>query len=77
MYLPGLRIAPTFLVDGFVAGTWAIQRKRDAATLTVEPFEPLTKKAQDALDAEGEGLLRFVDPDAVTFDLRFARARAS
>jgi Winged helix DNA-binding domain len=77
VYLPGLRIAPTFLVDGFVAGTWTIERKRDAATLAVEPFEPLTKKARSELAAEGEGLLRFVEPDAGTFDLRFARPPVS
>src|SRR3989440_1478791 len=33
-----LRIPGTFLVDGFVAGTWRVERKKDAATLTLTPF---------------------------------------
>jgi hypothetical protein len=76
VYLPGLRIAPTFLVDGFVAGTWSVARKKDAATVSVEPFEPLTKKTQGALDAEADRLLRFVEPGAKTRAVRFARPLA-
>jgi hypothetical protein len=43
----------TFLVDGFVAGIWRVERKR----LVVEPFAPLPEKARRELDAEGERLL--------------------
>jgi hypothetical protein len=75
VYLPGLRIAATFLVDGFVAGTWHIERKKGAATLVVEPFEPLARKTQGELAAEADGLARFVEPDARTFDVRFAKPR--
>ncbi len=75
VYLPGLRIAPTFLVDGFVAGTWGVERKKAAATLTVEPFEPLPKKTQGELAAEADALARFVEPEASTFAVRFARPR--
>jgi hypothetical protein len=77
VYLPGLRIAATFLVDGFVAGTWGVERKKDAATITVEPFEPLGKKSQQELAAEANGLVRFVEPGARTYDVRFARPRAN
>jgi Winged helix DNA-binding domain len=77
VYLPGLRVAPTFLVDGFVAGTWGVERKKDAATLTVQPFEPLPKKTQGELANEADDLVRFVEPDARTFAVRFARPRAS
>jgi hypothetical protein len=76
VYLPGLRIAATFLVDGFVAGTWSVERKKDAATLCVEPFEPLTKRTQGDLGAEADSLVRFVEPGVRTFDVRFARPRA-
>jgi Winged helix DNA-binding domain len=76
VYLPGLRIAATFLVDGFVAGTWSVERKKDAVTLSVEPFEPLTKKTQGDLAAEADGLVRFVEQSARSFDVRFARPRA-
>ena len=30
-----LRILPTFLVDGFVAGTWTIERKKATAALVL------------------------------------------
>ncbi|WP_163997419.1 winged helix DNA-binding domain-containing protein [Pyxidicoccus caerfyrddinensis] len=67
-----LRIPATFLVDGFVTGTWKVERKKTTAALLVEPFEPLTKKTRDALTGEGEGLLRFVEPEARAFEVRFA-----
>jgi hypothetical protein len=75
VYLPGLRVAPTFLVDGFVAGTWNVKRVKDAAALTVEPFEPLSKKAQGELAAEGDRLARFLEDTARSFDVRFAKVR--
>jgi hypothetical protein len=59
-----LRILATFLVDGFVAGTWTSDRKRKLATLRLVPFNRLAPAATDALVAEGEGLLRFLEPDA-------------
>jgi hypothetical protein len=67
-----LRIPATFLVDGFVAGTWKAERKKATATLVAEPFAPLPKKTRDALAGEGEALLRFVEPEARAFEVRFA-----
>jgi len=58
-----LRILATFLIDGFIAGTWAITRKKETATLTITPFTKLKKSDRDALTAEGEALLRFAEPD--------------
>jgi hypothetical protein len=67
-----LRIHPTFLVDGFAAGMWQIKATKKKATLTIEPFEKLTKKAEKELEREGEALVRFAEPDvaavAVSFD---------
>ncbi|MBA3451261.1 MAG: winged helix DNA-binding domain-containing protein [Chloroflexia bacterium] len=63
------RIPGTFLVDGFVAGTWRTQRKKNAATLTFSPFAPLTGDAATALAAEGEAMLRFLEEDASSFDV--------
>ena len=45
----------TFLVDGFVAGTWRIDRRR----LVVEPFERLPHRWRRELDVEGERLLEW------------------
>jgi hypothetical protein len=53
----------TVLVDGMVAATWRISRKNGTATLLVEPFHPLTKKATAAVAREGAELLRFAAAD--------------
>ena len=66
-----LRVLPTFIVDGFVAGTWKIERTKRSAVLVVEPFGALTKKASNELAEEGDKLLRFVEENAATFDVRF------
>jgi hypothetical protein len=60
----------TFLVDGFVAGYWKIVRDRSRATLQIEPFEPLARRAEAALAAEGEELLAFATPE-LDHDIRF------
>ena len=64
------RIPGAFLVDGFVAGTWRIERKRAAATLTLSPFAPFAKREADEVEREGEALLHFVEDDATTFAIR-------
>lgn len=66
-----LQVKATFLVDGVVAGTWTIGRKK-AATLVLSPFAALTKPVRAALDQEGDALLRFVEPDAATFAIKLA-----
>jgi hypothetical protein len=60
----------TFTVDGFVAGAWEVRRRRDAATLTLEPFAPLPRSARAEVEAEGERLLRWIEDDATTFAVR-------
>jgi hypothetical protein len=58
-----LRIHPVFLVDGRAAGMWSVKATKKKATLTLEPFAKLTKKAQKELAEEGERLLRFAEPE--------------
>jgi winged helix DNA-binding protein len=71
VYLPGLRVAATILVDGFVRGAWKIEKTKTAVTLVIEPFDKLTKKDRAALTEEGERLVRFVEPQAKSFEVRF------
>jgi hypothetical protein len=49
-------VAPTVLVDGFVAATWDVGSKRD---LTITPLRRLTRRERLAIDDEGERLVEF------------------
>jgi DNA glycosylase AlkZ-like len=62
----------TFLVDGRVAGTWRVKGTRKRAELLVEPFEKLPAKAARELQAEGDRLVRFHEPDAENHTVRLA-----
>jgi hypothetical protein len=47
---------PTVLVDGFVAGTWKLERGR----VVVEPFDPLPRSARRELERESARLAAFL-----------------
>jgi hypothetical protein len=55
-------VAQTILVDGMVAGTWAIATKPAVATITVTAFGRVSKRDRTALTEEGERLARFIAP---------------
>jgi Winged helix DNA-binding domain len=48
-------VGQTFLVDGFVAGTWKVED----GEVVVDPFEPLNASARRALEREGRTLAAF------------------
>ncbi len=60
-------IKATVLADGFVAGTWRIERGRAAATLRVEPFVQLSAVQRAALGEEAHRLLAFAAPGAQAY----------
>jgi hypothetical protein len=62
----------TFLVDGFVGGTWKIEETGKAARLVIEPFGPLSESDRDAL-LEEERLVRFGRDGAEAFEVRFTQ----
>jgi hypothetical protein len=72
--LKNLQVRATFLVDGFVAGTWKIQRVKKSAVLIVEPFRPLARRTVGELQAEGARLLAFAEGDAGRQDVQVLRA---
>jgi hypothetical protein len=69
VYTKNLRVKATYTVDGLVAGLWTAEKKRGVATLTLTPFGRTTKKVAAELEREGDGLLRFLEPDAKTYDV--------
>jgi hypothetical protein len=57
-------IHPALLVDGMVAGTWRITRRRAGVEIAVEPFAPLAPAVLAALDAEAADVGRFLGQPA-------------
>lgn len=64
-------IRATFLIDGFVAGTWKLTSGNDGAELHVEPFRKLTQHELDALSKEGASMLQFAVPDSAASTIIF------
>lgn len=73
VFLSAARVLGTFLLDGVVAGTWKVERAPRAATLVITPFAPLPDADRDALLAEAEPLLRFIEDSAEARTVRFAQ----
>ncbi|WP_228558476.1 winged helix DNA-binding domain-containing protein [Myxococcus sp. AB056] len=66
-------VRATLLVDGFVRGTWRIERARGTATLCITPFARLSREDRAALSDEGGRLLAFAAADDQHADIRFER----
>jgi hypothetical protein len=61
----------SILIDGFIGARWRITRDGSKATLTIEPFAPLSVADATAAAEEGERLLAFSAPDQ-SHDIHFA-----
>ena len=57
-------VLPTFLLDGFVAGTWDLGRADDSVSITLRPFGRLSRPDSTALLAETERVLALVASEA-------------
>jgi hypothetical protein len=56
---------PTFLVDGFVAGLWSVDRSgENEAILRLEALTRLDRADRGAVEDEGERLVRYLAPEA-------------
>ncbi|MET9627808.1 winged helix DNA-binding domain-containing protein [Lentzea sp. NPDC006480] len=53
---------PTFLVDGFVRGTWNVVENKDTATLTIEPYFKTFKKDIAGVVREAKAVLKVMAP---------------
>ena len=74
VFLPGLRIAALVLVDGMAAASWKVSATAKKATLQIESFKTWPAAVRREVAAEGEALLRFVEPDATTYDVKVTTA---
>lgn len=57
-------VLPTILVDGFVAGTWWLDRDGETATLRIAPFGRLAAAVRRSLEEQAELLMAVVAPEA-------------
>ena len=60
----------TVLIDGFVRGTWSMERGKDAATIAIAPFARLSKADRAALIGEATRCLASFAP-GLAHDVRF------
>ena len=68
---PNGDVAPTFLVDGVVAGTWDVPR-RGPATITLRPLTTLNQRDRRAVAAEGRRLASWLRPESAAVDVAWA-----
>ena len=66
---PNGMVPGTVLIDGFVGGTWKVQRSKSGAALVVEFFEATSRTYRGALMDEAARLLQLTDPQAASHDL--------
>ena len=64
VYKKNALIEAVFLVDGLAAGTWALEKTKMNAMLRIRPFGTLARGDRAAAIEEGEGLARFMAPEA-------------
>ncbi|MGO4694677.1 winged helix DNA-binding domain-containing protein [Paenibacillus sp. 2TAB26] len=64
-------IRSTFLIDGFVRGTWKIEQNNETAALIMQSFEKLSAADHDALVEEGQKLLTFAAGSSLSHDIQF------
>jgi hypothetical protein len=69
--ITGNGIRPTFLVDGFVHGTWKIEQTPTSAKLLITPFEPLSDQIRKDLLVEGEQLIHFAQDGTKMSEIQF------
>jgi Winged helix DNA-binding domain len=74
VFLPGLRVAALVLVDGMATASWKVSATSKKATLQIETFKPWPAARRREVAAEAEAVLRFVEPDVTTYDMKVTTA---
>ena len=55
-------VRPTFLIDGFVAGTWQLDRVAGSVAITLKPFDRPAPAVSEALREEARRVLSLASP---------------
>jgi hypothetical protein len=63
------RVMPTVLIDGFVGGTWKIERKGKQATLRIALFAAPKAPVRQQILKAAEKLVTFAEPDLPTREI--------
>ena len=72
VYKKNADVVATFLVDGFVAGTWTSANAKGSAAIELAPVQAIGKADRAALTGEAERLIRFIEPDGDRHEVRWA-----
>jgi len=72
VYSKNAIVEAVVLVDGFGAGTWALERTKTEAIVHIRPFARFAPKDKLEVIAEGERLARFMAPEAKVHGVRIA-----
>jgi len=67
------RTTSPVLVDGVVAAGYAVSRKKDVATLEIEPYHKLSRGEVREVEDEGERFVRFMEDDAGRYEVVVAK----
>jgi len=62
-------IAATLLINGRIVGTWRQKKTKDTLTVTISPFQKLTKKDLKEVGEKVKALCRFVSVDQLKFSM--------
>jgi hypothetical protein len=65
---------PTVVVDGCIAGGWAIELKKKQARVVVTPYGKLTKREANEIEREGMALLLFMEEAAESHEVEVVAA---
>ena len=69
VYKRNADVLATFLVDGTVAGTWAVEEAGQRAVLRLAPLADLGARDRSAAVDEAAELVRYLAPDARSWDV--------
>jgi hypothetical protein len=65
---------PAVLIDGVIDAGWVISVRKGAAVIEVESYRKLGKREIDEVEKEGMSFLKFMQPEAESWEVTFTTA---